>query len=65
MAIVMWECSVYDPSESKYDMILAIYLLIELGLNLKFPEHIIKGDDRPFEWCTSPTIYLGMNELKI
>ena len=46
---VTWEFYVDDSAKGKYNMILGkIFLLTELGLNLKFPEHIIKTDDGPF-----------------
>ena len=46
-------------------MILGQYLLIELGINLKFSEHAIKADDRPFKGSTTPMVYLGTYACKI
>ena len=40
-------------------MILGQYLITELGLNLKFYEHIIKADDGPFNKSKTPMVDLG------
>ena len=40
-------------------MILGKDLLIELGLNLKFSEHVIEADDGPFNRFTIPMVDLG------
>ena len=45
-------------------MILGIYLLTELGLNLKFSDHVIEADDGTFKGSTSPMIDLGTYEFK-
>ena len=38
-----------DSAKGRYDMILGRDLLTELGLNLKFSEHVIEADDGPFK----------------
>ena len=47
--IVMWNCHMYESSKGRYDMILGRDLLIDLGLNLKFSDHIIKAYDGTFK----------------
>ena len=47
--IVTWECHVAKSTNSRYDMILDIYLLTALGLDLKFSEKIILGSDGQFK----------------
>ena len=42
---VMWKCNVDDSANKRYDMILGRDILTELGLNLKFSEHVIEADD--------------------
>ena len=46
-------------TKSRYIIILGRDLLKELGLDLKCSDHIISGDDVPFERCTSPMVDLG------
>ena len=41
-------------------MILGRYILTELGLNLKFSEHVIEADDGPFKGSTTPMVDLVM-----
>ena len=38
----------WTTSKFRYDMILDIDLLTELGLNLKFFDHVIEANDEPF-----------------
>ena len=40
-------------------MILGRDILTELGLNLKFSEHVIEADDGPFNGSTMPMVDLG------
>ena len=40
-------------------MILGRYILIELELNLKCSEHIIKADYGPFKWHIAPLVDSG------
>ena len=40
-------------------MILGLDLLTELGLNLKFSEHVIEGDYGTFKGYTNPMVNLG------
>ena len=53
-----------DSSKSGYIMIVLRDLLITLGLNLKFPKHVIKGGESPFEGSVSPIIDLGLYYFK-
>ena len=53
-----------DPAKGWYDMILGQYLSIELGLNLKWSEHIIESDDGTFKGFTTPMVDLGTYEFK-
>ena len=39
-----WNCHVDDTAKGRYDMILGLDILTELGSNLKFSEHGIKTD---------------------
>ena len=57
--VVTWKCHVDDSAKGGYYLILGQYLLIELGLNLKFSEHIIEADDVPFKRSTTPMVDLG------
>ena len=49
-----WECHVYDSAKGRYDIILGRDMLTELGLNLKFSQHVIKVDYGPFKGYTNP-----------
>ena len=40
-------------------MILGPDILTELGLNLKFSEHVIEADDGNFKGSTTPMVDLG------
>ena len=57
--IVTCKCHVDDSAKVRCDMILGRYLLTELGLYLKFSEHVIEADDRPFNGSTKPMVDLG------
>ena len=61
--IMTWKCHLYDPAKGRHYMILEQYLLTELGLNLKFSDHVIKSDDRPFKGSTTPMVDLGTYEF--
>ena len=54
--IVMCKCCVDDSARCRYNMILVRYLLTELGLNLKFSEHVIEADYGPFIGSTAPMV---------
>ena len=43
---------VNDSAKGKYDVILKQDLLTEIGLNLRFSEHVIESDDGPFKGYT-------------
>ena len=62
--IVTWKCFVDYSTKGIYDMILGQDVFIELGLNLKLSEHVIKGNDVPFKGYTTPMVELGMYAFK-
>ena len=64
-SVGVWNFHVDDSAKGGYDMILGRYVLTKLGLNLKFSEHAIKADDRPFKGSTTPMVYLGTYACKI
>ena len=48
-----------NSAKGRYDMILGRDLLTELGLNLKFSNHITKANDAPFMGAMAPMVDLG------
>ena len=50
--VVMWKFHVDDSVKDRYDIILGQDILTELGLNLKFAEHVIEANDVPFKGYT-------------
>ena len=57
--VVTWKNYVDDSAKGRYDTILGRYLLTDLGLNLKFSDHVIEADDGPFKGSTAPMVDLG------
>ena len=57
--VVRWKCHVDDSTKGRYDIILGRNILTELGLNLKFIEHVIKADYGTFKGDTTPMVDLG------
>ena len=57
--VVTWKCHMDSSSKGRYNMILGQDLSTELGLNLKFSEHVIEADDGPFNRFTIPMVDLG------
>ena len=57
--VVTWNFHLDDSTKGRYDMILGWDILIELGLSIKFSEHVIESDDRPFNGSTAPMVDLG------
>ena len=57
--IVTCNCHVNDSSKGRYDMILAGYILTDLGLNLKFSNTLIEEYDGPFKGSTMPMVDLS------
>ena len=53
-----------DFAKGRYDMILGVYLITELGINSKISDHAIGADDGPFKGCTAPMVDLGTYEFK-
>ena len=62
---VTWKCHADDSAKGRYDMILGRYILTELGLNIKFFDHVIEADDGTFIGSTTPMFDLGTYEFKI
>ena len=65
MNVVTWNCHMDDSAKGRYDMILGQDILTELGLNLKFSEHVIKADDGPFNGSTTPWLIWVRIYLKV
>ena len=59
-----WKFYVNYSAMGRYGMVLERDLLTELGLNLKFPEHVTEADDGPFNRSTTPMVDLGMYVFK-
>ena len=59
-----WNCHIDDSAKGRYDMILGRDLLIYLGLNITFYDHIIEADDGPFKEYTTTMVDLGSYEFK-
>ena len=57
--VVTWNFHVDEYAKVRYDMILGKYLITELGLNLKFSEHVIESGDGPFNGSTNSMVDLG------
>ena len=62
--VVTWKCHADESSKGSYDMILGLYILTELGLNLKFSVSVIEVDNGPFKGSTTPMTDLGVYEFK-
>ena len=62
--IMTWNCNVDDSTKGIYDTILGRYLLIDLGLNLKWSDHVIESDDGTFKGYMAPMVDLGTYEFK-
>ena len=56
----MRKCHVNDPSKGRYDVLLGQDILTELGLSLKFSEHVIEVYDEFLKGYTTPMIDLVM-----
>ena len=54
-----WNYHVDESSKGRYDMILVQDILTELGLNLKFSEHVVEADDGLFNGSTTLIVDLG------
>ena len=64
MDIVTWNFHVDESGKGRYDMILVQDILTELGLNLKFSEHVIKEYGGKFKVSTTPMVDLGTYVFK-
>ena len=54
-----------DSVKIRFNMILYIYLLSELGLYLKLSDHVIEGGDGLFKRHKPPMVDLGTYEFKM
>ena len=59
-----WRCHADESTMGKYEMIPIRDLIIELGLNVNFSNHVIKADDGPFKGSTTPLVYLDVYKFK-
>ena len=62
--IVSWNCQVDNYTNSRYDMILGRYLLTAVGLDLKFPQNIVIGDEGPYNGCSRPMAEVRNHDFK-
>ena len=62
--VMTWKFHVDDSNKGRYDMILGQDIWTELGLNLKFYEHVIEADDGLFKGSTTPMVDLGTYGFK-
>ena len=54
-----WSFHVDESAKGRYDMILGRDILTDLGLSLKFSDHVIKAYDGTFKGSTSPMVEPG------
>ena len=52
--VVMCKCHMDDSAKGRYYMILGRDIFTELGLKIKFSEHVIEADDAHFKGSTNP-----------
>ena len=57
--VMMWSCRMDESAKGSYDIILGQDLSTELGLNLKFSEHVIEADDGTFNGYKTTVVDLG------
>ena len=62
---VTWKFHVDESTKGLYDILLGQYILTELGLNLKFSEHVKEADDVHFKGIIAPMVHLGTYIFKI
>ena len=62
--VMTGDCHVDESAKGGYDMILGRDILTELGLNLKFSEHVIKADYVPFNGSTRLMVNFGTYVFK-
>ena len=62
--IVSWKFHLDNQNNSRYNMILVIYLIHALVLDIKFSENIIFGGDVPYQGCSAPMVDLSNYEVK-
>ena len=60
----MWNFHVDYYAKGGYVIILGIYLLTDLGLNLKLSEHVIEENDGTFKGLAAPMVDMGTFEFK-
>ena len=53
-----------DVSDNgRYDLIVDIYIWTELGLNLKWYDHVIEAEDGHFKGYMAPMVDMGTHEF--
>ena len=57
--VMTWDCHVDESTKGGYNMILGRDILTELGLNLKFSEHVIEADYGNFNRSKTSMVDLG------
>ena len=62
--IVAWEYHVDDPTKGRCNIMPVRYLLVPLGLNVKFFELLIETGDVPLNVFIEPMIDLGTQKFK-
>ena len=63
--IEMWECHVDESTKGRYNMILGRDILTELGLSLKFSEHVTIWGDGPLKCSASPMVDFVTYKFKV
>ena len=53
---MIWKYHIDESTNGRYDMILGIDLLTEIGLDLKFTNNVILGREGPYEGYYSPMV---------
>ena len=54
-----------DSTKDGYEIILGKYIFIDLRLNLKFSDHVIKSDYGPLKWSKASMADLGTYEFRV
>ena len=58
----MWNYHVDESARGRYDMILGRNIWTELGLNLKFSDHVVEADNGTLKESTAPISDIGTYE---
>ena len=62
--IVTWKFHMEKSTNSIYYMILGRDLLTTLGMDLKFSDNVIIGEEVTYKWCSSPMFYVSNYNFK-